>query len=145
MHSFSNLGIDWIKPQLDEERWEFFCHPAKQEFYSRHGLDWDRLVAAFDQGNLTAWPRGAMLGEISVELAYSRYEDYQHYLAKARRNYRLSYSRLETALQRDGTLVLKAPIILVCDGEGLLFSGWRRLCLAWNYGMVPYVWLFRIA
>jgi hypothetical protein len=40
-----------------------------------------------------------------------------------------------------GTLALKAPIILISNGEGLLFSGYRRLCLAWNYGMIPYVWL----
>ena len=33
------------------------------------------------------------------------------------------------------------PIIIEADGEALLFSGYRRLCLAWNYGMVPYIWL----
>jgi hypothetical protein len=48
---------------------------------------------------------------------------------------------MEEELQRCGTLNLKAPIILFCGNEGLLFSGYRRLCLSWNYGMVPFVWV----
>jgi hypothetical protein len=50
---------------------------------------------------------------------------------------------MEEELQRCGILTMKAPIILQCADEALLFSGYRRLCLAWNYGMVPYVWLVR--
>jgi hypothetical protein len=51
---------------------------------------------------------------------------------------------MEDALQRQGTLTLPAPIILQCGNEALLFSGYRRLCLAWNYGMVPWVWLLPV-
>jgi hypothetical protein len=51
---------------------------------------------------------------------------------------------MENQLQRLGTLTLPAPIILQCNGEALLFSGYRRLCLAWNYGMAPCVWLMEI-
>lgn len=51
---------------------------------------------------------------------------------------------MEESLQRRGTLTLPAPIILQCGDEALLFSGYRRLCLAWNYGMVPFVWLLPV-
>jgi hypothetical protein len=51
---------------------------------------------------------------------------------------------MEDDLQRAGSLELKAPILLCSGGEGVLFSGYRRLCLGWNYGMVPYVWLVRL-
>ena len=73
--------------------------------------------------------------------AYHTYDDYCRYLAKAKRGYRLNYNRLEEALQRAGHLTLPAPIVLQAGNEALLFAGYRRLCLAWNYGMVPYVWL----
>jgi hypothetical protein len=145
MLSRSTLVIDWTRPELAAERWEFSHHPAKQPFYRRHGLDWERLTAAFERGELTPWPRSDRIGEIPVELAYHRYDDYLTYLSKARRNYRLNYNRMELALQRAGTLTLPAPIVLACGGEALLFSGWRRLCLAWNYGMAPCVWLVTIA
>lgn len=135
MHSRSSLTIAWTRPDLEGERWEFFHHPAKQPFYRRHGIDWERLTAAFEQGKFVPWPRADRLGGIAVELAYAGYDDYLTYLAKARRNYRLNYNRMELALQRDGTLTLPASIVLCCAGEALLFSGWRRLCLAWNYGM----------
>jgi len=141
MLSRSNLTIAWVKPVLDEEQWEFFQHPAKQPFYRRHGLDWERLGAAFEDGVLTPWDRGDRLEGVPVDLAYASYDDYLKYLAKAKRGYRINYSRLENELQRHGTLTLKAPIVLRCAGEALLFSGYRRLCLAWNYGMVPAVWL----
>lgn len=140
MRSTSSLFIDWLRPELESERWEFFSHPAKQPFYQRHVLDWEHLTAASDHGTLVPWPRSDRIGEIPVQLAYHRYDDYLTYLAKAKRNYRLNYNRLETALQREGCLSLPAPIVLVCHGEGLLFSGYRRLCLAWNYGMIPCVW-----
>lgn len=139
--SRSTLTISWLPPDLDAERWEFFHHPDKQPFYRRHALDWERLVAASERGRLTLWPRAERLGDLPVALAYSSYDDYLTYLVRAPRNYRLNYRRMETALQRDGSLLLPAPIILAGDGEALLFSGWRRLCLAWNYGMLPYVWL----
>jgi hypothetical protein len=141
MLSRSTHTIAWIRPDLAEEEWEFFRHPAKQPFYQRHGIDWERLQEVFDRGEMVCYPRSDRIGEIPVELAYHSYDDFLRYLAKARRNYRLSYNRLENALQRDGTLTLKAPIVLCCSGEALLFSGWRRLCLAWNYGMAPWVWL----
>lgn len=138
--SSSCLTLFWLKPDIDEERWEFFSHPAKQEWYLRHGVTWERIVDRFDSGELVPYPRSADVNGIPVALSYHRYEDYQKYLARAKRGYRKSYTQIEDALQRGGTLALKAPIILVCNGEGLLFSGYRRLCLAWNYGMVPYVW-----
>ena len=70
-----------------------------------------------------------------------RFEDYRRYLAKAKRGYRLNYNKLEEALQRAGELRLPAAIVLQAGNEALLFSGYRRLCLAWNYGMTPCVWL----
>lgn len=145
MRSVSSLSIEWVRPSLGEERWEFESHPAKQPFYQRHDVTWDRLAADFKQGALVPWPRGVCLGAVPIQLAYCHYEDYQRFLAKARRNYRLSYQRMETALQRDGSLALPAPIVLLSQGEGLLFSGYRRLCLAWNYGMTPYVWCVEMA
>ena len=141
MNSQSNLSITWLKPDIEEERWEFFNHPAKQEWYRLHAVTWEQIVAGFDSGVLVPYPRSGMLGDIPVALSYHSYSDYQTYLAKARRGYRINYSRMEDALQKDGSLDLKAPIILSSGGEGVLFSGYRRLCLGWNYGMTPYVWL----
>lgn len=140
MLSRSTHTITWIKPVLAEEQWEFFHHPDKQAFYRRHGLDWERLGAAFEQGELTPWPRSERMGDLPVHLAYHTYEDYLKYLSRARRGYRINYSRMENDLQRHGGLTLKAPIVLCGAEEALLFSGYRRLCLAWNYGMVPGVW-----
>jgi len=65
-------------------------------------------------------------------------------LAKAKRGYRRNYSLMEESLQRLGTLTHPAPIILQCGGEALLFSGYRWLRLAWNYGMTPSVWLMSV-
>lgn len=137
----SSLTITWVPPDLAEEEWEFFHHPVKQEFYLRHGIDWQRLSTAFARGRLVPYPRGEILAGMPVRLAYAAYDDYARYLARAKRGYRLNYNRLEEALQRAGTLVVKAPIVLACADEALLFAGYRRLCLAWNYGMVPAVWL----
>ncbi len=140
MRSFATLTIDWTPPALADEAWEFERHPAKQPFYERHGLTWERIAAAFAAGELVPWPRGERLGELTVQLAYSSYDDYLTYLAAAKRGYRQNYLKLERELQRSGRLTLPAPIVLGCGGEAILFAGWRRLCLAWNYGMVPYVW-----
>jgi hypothetical protein len=144
MISRSNLCITWRKPDIEEERWEFFKHPGKQEWYRYHAVSWELIVARFDSGSLVPYPRAAQLGDIPVALSYHSYAEYQTYLAKAKRGYRINYSRMEDTLQSAGTLDLKAPTILSCGGEGVLFSGYRRLCLGWNYGMVPYVWLVRI-
>ena len=141
MVSTSPLTITWLKPDVEEERWEYFNHPAKQEWYHIHDVSWDQIVSGFDRGELVPYPRAASIGNIPVALSYHRYEDYQTYLARAKRGYRKNYSRMEDTLQNDGSLMLKAPIILNNGGEGLLFSGYRRLCLGWNYGMTPYVWL----
>ena len=141
MISDSKLSISWLKPDIEEERWEFFNHPAKQEWYRSHEVTWEILERRFESGALVSYPRSASIGDIPVALSYHSYDEYQTYLARAKRGYRKNYSRMEDALQSAGTLVLKAPIILCSGGEGLLFSGYRRLCLGWNYGMVPYVWL----
>ena len=141
MLSNSTLTINWLKPDLQEERWEFFSHPAKQEWYRQQSVTWDRIESRFDSGRLVSYPRSALIGEIPVALSYHSYGEYQIYLAKAKRGYRKNYSRMEDALQSAGTLTLQAPIILAGAGAGLLFSGYRRLCLAWNYGMIPAVWL----
>lgn len=138
--STSSLTIDWIQPELAGEEWEFFQHPAKQEFYRQHALSWEKLAADFAFGCLAPYPRSGELDGVPVLLAHHTYEDYCRYLAKAKRGYRLNYSKMEDALQRHGKLTLPAPIILAADDQALLFSGYRRLCLAWNYGMVPYVW-----
>ena len=144
MISPSNLTISWLKPNIEEERWEFFNHPAKQEWYRSHAVTWELIVSRFDSGALVPYPRAALLGDIPVALSYHSYTEYQTYLAKARRGYRINYSRMENALQCAGSLDLKAPIILSNGGEGVLFSGYRRLCLGWNYGMVPHVWLVKL-
>jgi hypothetical protein len=141
MISTSALSITWLRPDIEEERWEYFNHPAKQQWYRIHDISWDQIVSGFDRGELVSYPRAASIGDIPVVLSYHRYDDYQTFLARAKRGYRKNYSRMEDALQSDGSLMLKAPIILSCGGQGLLFSGYRRLCLGWNYGMIPYVWL----
>ena len=141
MLSSSAHTIRWTRPDLAEEEWEFFRHPDKQPFYRRHGIEWEQLAAGFEAGALAPYPRGNSLMGITVTLSYDSYDDYARYLAKAKRGYRRNYSRMEEELQRMGTLTLKAPIVLQCGEEGLLFSGYRRLCLAWNYGMTPFVWL----
>jgi len=141
MISPSTLTIDWLKPDIEEERWEFFNHPAKQEWYRSHAVTWEQIVSRFECGALVSYPRAATIGEIPVALSYHRYDEYQTYLARAKRGYRKNYSRMEDAVQSAGSLALKAPIILRSGGEGVLFSGYRRLCLGWNYGMIPYVWL----
>lgn len=141
MISTSRLTITWLKPDLEEEGWEFYHHPAKQGWYESHGVNWEKIVSRFGEGTLTFYPRSGSIGAFPVALSYHHYEEYQTYLARAKRGYRKNYSRMEDELQKSGTLALKAPIILCSGGEALLFSGYRRLCLAWNYGMVPYVWL----
>ena len=140
----SALTIDWLKPDIEEERWEFFNHPAKQEWYQSHAVTWELIVSCFDSGELVPYPRAATICDIPVALSYHSYDEYQIYLAKAKRGYRKNYSKMEDALQCAGSLALKAPIILCSGGEGLLFSGYRRLCLGWNYGMAPYVWLVQL-
>ena len=144
MISQSSLSITWLKPDIEEERWEFFNHPAKQEWYSSHTVTWELIIARFDSGSLVPYPRAALLGDVPVALSYHSYTDYQTYLAKAKRGYRKNYSRMEDALQRNGFLYLTAPIILSVDGEGVLYSGYRRLCLSWNYGIVPHVWFVNL-
>ncbi len=139
--STSTLSIRWLKPDLFEEEWEFFRHPAKQEFYRRHGIAWELIVAAFDRGALEPYPRSDRLGKLPVALSYHTFEEYSTYLARAKRGYRKSYTRMEEELHQAGTLTVNAPIILARQGEALLFSGYRRLCLAWNHGMIPRVWL----
>ena len=142
--SDSTLSIEWKRPELAGEEWEFFQHPAKQPFYRSHALSWEQLVAGFSGGRLVPYPRSGELNGVPVLLSHHTYEDYSRYLAKAKRGYRLNYSRMETTLQQSGRLTLPAPILIRSNGEALLFSGYRRLCLAWNYGMTPYVWLVRI-
>jgi hypothetical protein len=142
--SGSSLTITWLKPDIEEEQWEFFKHPEKQSYYRQHQVLWPDIISAFDCGKLLEYPRSDRIGEISVSLSYHTYDDYSRYLAKAKRGYRISYSRMENQLQRNGGLTLKAPIILTTGNEGLLFSGYRRLCLSWNYGIVPYVWLVNL-
>jgi len=144
MRSHSSLTITWLPPDVAAEAWEFSHHPAKQPFYLCHDLRWEVLLAASATGALVPWPRSPLLAGVVVEQGYTDYEDYQKYLARAKRGYRLNYSRLEETLQRDGSLHVPAPIVLVGGGEALLFSGYRRLCLAWNYGMIPYVWRVQI-
>jgi len=141
MRSTSSLTITWTKPDITAEQWEFSRHPYKQAFYLRHGISWEQVLAGFDAGCLVPYPRSEQLDGVAVELSYSSYADYARYLAKARRGYRRNYSLMEEALQQAGSLTLPAAIILQCNGEALLFSGYRRLCLAWNYGMTPAVWL----
>ena len=142
--SDSTLSIEWIQPELAGEEWEFFQHPAKQPFYQKHSLTWEQLAAGFSGDRLTPYPRSGEIEGVPVLLSHHRYDDYARYLAKAKRGYRLNYNKMEDALQRGGRLTLPAPIIIVANVEALLFSGYRRLCLAWNYGMTPYVWLVRI-
>jgi hypothetical protein len=141
MHSTSSLNIQWVKPDIAAEEWEFSGHPDKQGFYQRHGIRWEQILSCFDSGRLQPYPRSERINGIPVALSYSSYDDYARYLAKAKRGYRRNYSLMEDTLQRQGTLTLPAPIILQCGGEALLFSGYRRLCLAWNYGMIPAAWL----
>lgn len=138
--SAASLTIDWTPPDLEAERWEFFQHPAKQPFYQRHAVRWETLQQAAGAGALVPYARGATLSGTPVLLSYPEYEDYLHYVARAKRGYRNGYVQLERDLQRCGHLQLPAPIVLVAPGEGLLFAGYRRLCLAWNYGMTPFVW-----
>jgi hypothetical protein len=145
VQSVSHLTIDWGMPALAAEQWEFSHHPAKQPFFQRHGITWEMLEQAFPAGVLTPFPRSGVIAGILVEGAYHTYDDYTRNLAKAKRGYRLNYNRLEEALQREGHLNVPAPIILRAGDEALLFAGYRRLCLAWNYGMVPAVWLVTCA
>jgi len=142
--SASTLSIDWLQPELAGEEWEFVHHPAKQPFYRKHGIAWDKLAASFAAGRLAPYPRSGEIDGVPVLFSHHRYEEYARYLAKAKRGYRLNYNKMEDALQRSGSLVLPAPIVIAANGEALLFSGYRRLCLAWNYGMTPYVWLITI-
>ena len=141
MLSASALAIDWVQPELSREAWEFYEHPAKQSFYRQHAITWEAIAAAFTSGRLVPYPRGGDICGVPVTLSHHSFDDYSRYLAKAKRGYRLNYNRLEEALQRAGELTLPAAIILLADNEALLFSGYRRLCLAWNYGMTPFVWL----
>jgi hypothetical protein len=144
MRSMSSLAISWLKPVISDEHWEFAHHPAKQEFFLRYAITWERLLQSSESGDFEPYPRGSNILGIPVDLSYSSYEDYVRYLSRAKRGYRRNYTLMEDDLQRSGSLALPAPIILQAGREALLFSGYRRLCLAWNYGMVPYVWLVKL-
>ena len=144
MITSSSLSIRWVKPDIAAEQWEFSHHPDKQGFYQRHNIGWEDIESGFGAGQLAPYPRSERINGIPVALSYSSYDDYARYLAKAKRGYRRNYSLMEETLQRDGHLTLPAAIILLCNGEALLFSGYRRLCLAWNYGMTPCAWLLPI-
>ena len=144
MQSKATLSIMWVKPELAGEEWEFFHHPAKQEFYRDQRVEWEALVVAFDRGRLEPYPRSDRICGMKVALCYHTYDDYTTWLARAKRGYRRNYTKMEEGLQREGALTLPAPILLCCGGEALLFAGYRRLCLAWNYGMTPYVWLVTV-
>lgn len=144
MKSLSTHSITWATPDPAEEEWEFLKHPAKQAFYQTHAISWERILSRFEQGALEPYPRSGQLNGIPVRLSYPRYDDYLRYVVSAKRGYRLGYSRMEKDLQREGCLTLPAPIVLQCGEEALLFSGYRRLCLAWNYGMTPAVWLVQL-
>jgi len=145
IRSTSSLAIEWVKPALTGEEWEFFHHPAKQQFYQKHGMAWDKLVTNFAVGRLVPYPRSGRTTGPSGLLSAPRRAPTPCTSANAKRGYRLNYNKMEDALQRSGSLVLPAPIIIAAHGEALLFSGYRRLCLAWNYGMIPYVWLLPIS
>jgi hypothetical protein len=145
MISKSALTIQWLYPDIEEERWEFFNHPAKQEWYRSHRVTWDQIVSHFDYGTMVPYPRSDRIDEIRISLSNHNFEDYQNFLARAKRGYRKNYSRMEDDLQSNGNLAIKSPIILASNSDGLLFSGYRRLCLAWNYGMIPCVWLVKLA
>ena len=145
MRSTSSLSITWVKPDISSEEWEFTTHPDKQGFYQLHGISWEQILSGDDTGQLTPYPRSELINGLPVALSYSCYDDYARYLAKAKRGYRRNYSLMEDALQRQGALTLPAAIILQCGDQALLFSGYRRLCLAWNYGMTPCVWLLPVA
>lgn len=119
--SVSSLTIEWIQPELAGEEWEFFQHPAKQPFYLHHGLSWEKLAEGFTVGRLVPYPRSGELDGITVSLSHHTYEEYAHYCAKAKRGYRLNYSKMEDCLQREGRLTLPAPIIIVANGEGCSF------------------------
>lgn len=144
MISPARLSITWSRPDLQNERWEFFHHPDKQSFYRDHAISWELLGVAFEAACLSPYPRGERIDEVPVRFAHHTYDDYLRYVVSAKRGYRLGYARMEQELQRLGHLTLPSPIIISCREEALLFSGYRRLCLAWNYGMVPGVWLVRI-
>jgi hypothetical protein len=144
MRSMSSLAISWIKPDISDEQWEFAHHPAKQEFFLRYGITWERLLQSSESGDFEPYSRGSHILGIPVALSYASYEDYVRYLSRAKRGYRRNYTQMEDDLQRSGSLALPSPIILQAGREALLFSGYRRLCLAWNYGMVPYVWLVKL-
>lgn len=145
MLSASSLVINWLPPDIEEESREFFTHPAKQEWYRTHAVTWEKIVTAFATGRFAPYPRSGRIGEIEIALSYHTFEDYLKYVLHARRGYRSNYSKMESALQSAGNLSIKAPIVLMNNSEGLLFSGYRRLCLAWNYGMTPYIWLVDLA
>lgn len=144
MQSVSSHKIEWRRPDILSEQWEFFSHPAKQEYYRQHGIDWEQLLESSGNGRMAPYPRGDRVEGATVALSYSSYEEYARYLAKAKRGYRRNYAKMEEELQRAAQLILPAPIVIDCNGDALLFSGYRRLCLAWNYGMVPYVWLVSV-
>lgn len=144
MRSVSTLAINWLPPELAGEEWEFFKHPAKQAFYEKHGVTWEDIVVASGNGQLVTYPRSGEICGVPVRLAYHTYDDYSRYLAKAKRGYRLNYNKMEEALQREKELIMPAAIVLLAEDEALLFSGYRRLCLAWNYGMFPFVWLVKL-
>jgi len=144
MLSPSTLTINWLKPDIEEESREFFTHPAKQEWYTLNAVTWEKILSGFDSGRLVPYPRSSRIGEVEISHSYHTFDDYLEYVLHARRGYRRNYSKMENDLQSAGNLSIKAPIVLTVNGEGLLFSGYRRLCLAWNYGMIPYIWLVDI-
>lgn len=69
MLSTSNLTIEWVKPDIAAERWEFTHHPDKQGFYQRHDIGWDQIMAGFDAGRLVAYPRAELVNGVPVELS----------------------------------------------------------------------------
>jgi hypothetical protein len=78
MLSTSSLTIQWVKPDIATEQWEFDGHPEKQGFYLRHKIGWDQIESVFDAGRLVAYPRSERIEDVPVALSYSSYDDYAH-------------------------------------------------------------------
>ena len=73
MQSISGLSIHWHAPDIGSEQWEFFSHPAKQEYYRCHGISWEQLLVSFENGRMAPYPRGDRVEGSIVALSYSSY------------------------------------------------------------------------
>lgn len=145
------MDIIWQKPSLSGEIDEYFDNPDTKDFFDHWGYEFkveadflDFFQPLFDEGSLVtvdyhlteAVFKGPICTKEPVQIGelQERISDDEEYAG--------NYIAMQSALEKDGTLRLPAPIYFYFDREGFgyLFSGDRRKLLSYTKNIPLQVW-----